>query len=71
MAAHESDATMQRPSSGGVPVNPVIYPGATHHFDWYELTLLGHVMRYDETAAKDAKLQMRAFLQRTMSGDGR
>lgn len=71
MVAHESDATVQRPSGGGVPVKLVVYPGATHHFDWHDLTLLGHVMRYDATAANDAKLQMRAFLQRTMSGDGR
>ena len=42
----------------------VVYPGATHAFDYNEPSrhYLGHLMRYDAAAAVDAEMQVRDFL---------
>jgi len=70
MVAHQSDASVQRPSEGGVPVKLVVYPEAAHDFDFPGLDTkhLGHVVKTDEPAAKDAEVQMHAFLRETLGG---
>ncbi len=47
------------------PYELVIYPGATHAFDWPQApaTYFGHELRYDPAAAADAYARARAFLQ--------
>ncbi len=43
----------------------VVYPGATHAFDWPEApaTYFGHHLRYDPRAAEDAYGRVREFLR--------
>jgi dienelactone hydrolase len=48
------------------PYELVVYPGATHAFDWPAApeTYFGHHLRYDAAAAEDAYRRIRAFLDR-------
>jgi dienelactone hydrolase len=63
LAAHESDIGINR-VAGGVPVQLVVYPTATHAFDWRVgiTTYLGHAIAFDAEAAGDAETRMRTFL---------
>ncbi len=55
----------------GIPVEWVIYPGATHGFDFGRgdtnvspINVGGHVLRYDEHASADSEIRIREFLIR-------
>jgi dienelactone hydrolase len=65
---------MARRASKGAPVTLIVYPGATHAFniDAPPPVYLGHHLRYDAGAAKDAEAPVRAFLHDTLraSADG-
>jgi dienelactone hydrolase len=43
----------------------VVYPGATHAFDWpgAPVTYFGHHLRYDPEAARDAYGRVQKFLE--------
>ena len=69
LAAHESDLGTTRDAAAGTPVDLVVYPDATHAFDFRlppRRHLLGHLLQYDEAATRDAEAQVRAFLRRTL-----
>lgn len=63
MVAHHDSIGITRQETGA-PVTLVVYPHATHAFDYDEPPrhYLGHFMRYDPVAAQDAERQVRAFL---------
>ena len=44
----------------------IVYPGATHSFDWVDSPgqYLGHKMIYDPAATEDSYARVRAFLER-------
>jgi dienelactone hydrolase len=70
LAIHESDVGMTRDPATGTPIELIVLANATHGFD-YRLpphTYLGHVIRYDEAAARDAGTAVRRFL-RDVLGD--
>jgi dienelactone hydrolase len=69
MAAGESDIGVTRTKGAGDVVTLVVYPGATHAFDAVAPSrrYLGHFMEYDEAAAKDAEVRLRAFLHDTLT----
>lgn len=57
----------------GRPVFWHVYPDVTHGFDQADLgtrqiTVLGHVIRYDGTASSDAERRVRAFLAEHVKG---
>jgi dienelactone hydrolase len=64
MAAGESDIGITRPKDAGKAVTLVVYPGATHAFDFPvpSRRYLGHFMEYDQAAARDAERRTREFL---------
>ncbi len=66
MAAHESEIGITlSPRNSGAPVPWVVYPEATHAFDGYypEHHYLGHLIRHDPAATRNAEARVRAFLQ--------
>jgi dienelactone hydrolase len=64
-AAHNTDIGITRKPGTGAPMDLLVYPNATHAFDSNHQPhrYLGHVMRYDEDATRDANLRVRAFLR--------
>ena len=68
MVSGESDIGITRERGMGAPVDLIVYPDATHAFDAAEpaRTHLGHFMEYDATAARDADVKVRAFLEMTL-----
>jgi dienelactone hydrolase len=70
MAAGESDIGIMRPKDAGKAVTLVVYPGATHAFDFPvpSRRYLGHFMEYDQAAAQDAERRMREFLYDKLNG---
>ena len=52
------------------PIEHVVYPGATHAFDLASLgsgeEFLGHTLRYDEAATRDAAARLKQFIERTI-----
>jgi dienelactone hydrolase len=71
LAAHEPDIGTSRDSSVGTPIDLVIYPDATHGFDYHIATFqyLGHLIRYDETASRDAEAKVQIFLGRVLRSE--
>ena len=61
-----------RPDGAGITLT--VYPGAHHAFDVVELKpgirAIGHLVEYDEPAAKDAEEKTRAFLAANLDGAG-
>ena len=57
-------AMLRRRGGRGAPVALHVYPGATHAFDTPgpNRTVLGHRLRYDPAAARDAWRRVRVFL---------
>jgi len=51
------------------PYELMVYPGATHAFDWPAApeTYFGHHLRYDAAAAQDAYRRIRTFLGRYLN----
>jgi dienelactone hydrolase len=70
LAAHESDIGVRRDAAGGTPIDLVVYPDATHAFDYKFLPprYMGHVVRHDEAVSRDAEMRVHAFL-RDLLGD--
>lgn len=68
LAAHESDVGTTRNAGAGTPIELVIYPDATHGFDYHlpPGRYLGHFMQYDEFAARDAETRVRTFLRQKL-----
>ena len=68
LAAHESDIGVPRDGASGTPLDLVVYPDATHAFDYRVSTqrYLGYLIQYNEAAAGDAEAQVRAFLRRVL-----
>jgi len=68
LAAHENDVGVTRDASKGTPIDLVVYPNATHGFDYVIPTqrYLGYLIQYDETAARDAETRVREFLRRVI-----
>jgi dienelactone hydrolase len=68
LAAHESDTGVMRDAAIGTPIDLVIYPNATHAFDYRypPQRNMGHFTQYDEFATRDAETQVRAFLRRVL-----
>ena len=58
-------AMVRRRGGRGAPVALHVYPGATHAFDTPgpNRTVLGHRLRYDPAAARDAWRRVRVFLK--------
>ena len=52
----------------GTPIEVVIYPNVSHGFDYRIPTqrYMGHLIQYDEAAARDAEAQVRGFLRRVL-----
>jgi dienelactone hydrolase len=65
LAAHESDIGVTRKPGTGAPINLVVYPNATHSFDSDHppVVYLGHSLRFDPDATRDAEAKLRAFLR--------
>ncbi|MGC8476164.1 MAG: dienelactone hydrolase family protein [Acetobacteraceae bacterium] len=63
-------AMLHRRGGRGAPVVLHVYPGATHAFDTPgpNRTVLGHRLRYDPAAARDAWRRVRAFLRVRLGG---
>jgi dienelactone hydrolase len=68
LAAHESDIGVTRDPATGTPIDLVVYPDATHAFDYRfpPTRYMGHFIQYDEVAARDAETQVRVFLRRVL-----
>jgi dienelactone hydrolase len=65
MAAQESDIGKVRAKGVSQPINLIVYPGATHAFDlpMSPMRYMGHLVTYNEAAAKDAGEHLRVFLR--------
>ncbi len=63
-------AMLAQRAGRGAPVALHVYPGATHAFDTPgpSRTVLGHRLRHDPAAARDAWRRVRAFLGARLSG---
>lgn len=61
---------MARRNGKGAPVTLIVYPGATHafNFPFKPRNYLGHHLAYDPQATADAWKQVRSFLQTTLGG---
>ena len=68
LAAHESDIGITRVNGTGAPVDLIVYPDATHAFDFKlpPRRNLGHFEQYNEEAARDAEIRVRAFLRQQL-----
>ena len=68
LAAHESDVGITRDAAKGTPIDLVVYPNATHGFDYRipPQRYLGHSTQYDESVSRDAETRVRAFLRRVL-----
>jgi dienelactone hydrolase len=68
LAAHESDIGVTRVAGTGASVDLIVYPDATHAFDFKLPTRrnLGHFEQYNEEAARDAEIRVRAFLRQQL-----
>jgi dienelactone hydrolase len=68
LAAHEPDIGTSRDPSAGTPIDLVVYPDVTHGFDYHVPTsrYFGHLIQYDEIAARDAEAKVRIFLDREL-----
>ena len=66
LAAHESDIGTTRDAVNGTPISLVVYPDATHAFDYPfpALRHVGHFIQHDEAAARDSETHVRNFLRR-------
>jgi dienelactone hydrolase len=66
LAAHESDVGMTRTAREGASIDLEVYPNAAHGFDYRSPThiYLGHLVQFDETAARDSETRVRTFLRR-------
>jgi len=64
--AQECQEMVKRASDKGVTIDIIVYPNAYHGFDITEVPpgwrYMGHRIEYDESAAKDAWIQSRRFL---------
>jgi dienelactone hydrolase len=58
----------ERHAGRGAPLDLVVYPDATHAFDWIDLReprrVEGYLMQYNETAANDSLIRHRAFVDK-------
>jgi len=70
-AAHKTDIGITRKPGIGAPLDLVVYPNATHAFDSNPPPHrhLGHLMRYDQDATRDANLRVRAFLREKLGDE--
>ena len=70
LATHESDLGTRRDASAGTPIDLVVYPEATHAFDYRlpPMHCLGHFTQYDAAATRDAEVHVRDFLYRVLGG---
>lgn len=61
---------MAQRNGKGAPMKLVVYPGATHAFNFPALArrYLGHHFAYDPQATAGAWRQVRTFLQTTLGG---
>ena len=68
LAAHESDIGVTRGATIGTPIDLVVYPDATHGFDYRvpPLRYRGHFVQHDALASQDAEARARAFLRRVL-----
>jgi dienelactone hydrolase len=68
LAAHESDIGVTRDATNGTPIDLVVYPDATHGFDYRlpSLRYQGYFVQHDERASQDAEARARAFLRRVL-----
>ncbi len=60
---------LARRAASAAPISLVVYPGATHAFniDAPPRLYLGHHLRYDATATRDAEARTRAFLHESLA----
>jgi dienelactone hydrolase len=65
LAAHENDIGTRRDALTGTAIDLVVYPEATHGFDYRipATRYLGHLIENDEAATRDAEVRVRNFLR--------
>ena len=72
LAESGDDYGVSRQNSHGAPIKLIVYPGAWHAFDAPRLDtakeLLGHRLQYNQAAAEQSAVALRAFLDAVIGG---